>query len=309
MERAYRMSIAHLLPSRATLPRRLALVVAVAFASTAVATFAHPSAAFAWDENAFSSAAEHDLVALTNQSRAAAGRRALHISATLSSIARWRSKDMVKRDYFSHSIPGYGNVFKKISASGFCYHLAGENIGWTPASDSTATARIHQMFMDSSSHRANILGKAWDSIGVGAYKAADGRKMYTVLFADKCGSATKTTTKVKPKPKPKPHPAQTKPRATPRPKPKPTPRPTPAPTPVFSVPQATDRAEPSGDADTADATAPAPTPADTPVATEPAEAARPVTGDGHGLRVMDASSPPGLLDTIVGGVSGALFGT
>ena len=104
---------------------------------------------------------------------------------------------MINRDYFSHSIPGYGNVFKKMSSSGFCYSLAGENIGWITGSDSTATASIHEMFMNSSGHRANILGKDWDTIGVGAYKGADGKKMYTVLFANKCGSSSKATTKPK----------------------------------------------------------------------------------------------------------------
>ncbi len=66
--------------------------------------------------------------------------------------------------------------------------------------------------MDSSGHRANILGKAWDVIGIGAYKGPTGKKMWTVLFADKCG-----TTSTAPKPTPKP---------TAKPKPKPTPRPT-----------------------------------------------------------------------------------
>ena len=94
---------------------------------------------------------------------------------------------MINRDYFSHDIPGYGSVFKKLDAKGYCYKLAGENIGWNTYPDDVATAAIHKMFMDSSGHRENILGKAWDVIGVGAYKGADGKKMWTVLFADKCG--------------------------------------------------------------------------------------------------------------------------
>ena len=65
--------------------------------------------------------------------------------------------------------------------------MAGENIGWNDYPDDVATAQIQSMFMGSSGHRANILGKAWDRIGIGAYKGADGKKMWTVLFADKCG--------------------------------------------------------------------------------------------------------------------------
>ena len=102
---------------------------------------------------------------------------------------------MIKRDYFSHDIPGYGRVFDVMSDRGYCYHVAGENIGWNNSSDATATGKIHNSFMNSSGHRSNILGRDWDVIGIGAYKGANGKKMWTVIFADKCGS-------VKPKPKP-----------------------------------------------------------------------------------------------------------
>ena len=44
--------------------------------------------------------------------------------------------------------------------------------------------------MESPGHRANILGKSWDVIGVGAYKGPTGKKMWTVLFADKCGGSS-----------------------------------------------------------------------------------------------------------------------
>ena len=97
---------------------------------------------------------------------------------------------MIERDYFSHDIPGYGKVFDVMTDKGYCYHLAGENIGWNNYQRrrprprrSTACSWTRR------GHRANILGKAWDVIGVGAYKGADGKKMWTVLFADKCGSA------------------------------------------------------------------------------------------------------------------------
>src|SRR4029079_12563155 len=135
--------------------------------------------------------------------------------------------DMIVRDYFSHTIPGYGKVWDKLSAVGYCYKLGGENIGWKNYPDDIATAAIHQSFMDSAGHRENILGAAWDHIGVGAYKGPTGKKMWTVLFADKCGStAPKPTAKPTPKPTPKPKAVV---RATPRPTPKPAPKATRAP--------------------------------------------------------------------------------
>jgi uncharacterized protein YkwD len=275
--------------------RRGAIGVALAFTVTSVAGLARPAAVHAWDEGAFSSSSEQELVTLTNRSRAAAGLKSLKVDSTLRSIARWRSKDMIKRDYFSHDIPGYGSVFDKMSDKGYCYRLAGENIGWNTYPDGDATRAIHEMFMDSSGHRKNILGKKWDRIGIGAYKGADGKKMWTVVFADKCGSSGGSKATPKPKSKPK---ETAKPKAVAKPKPKPTPEPTPTPTPT-------------------------PTPEPTPIDPETfghkplveGEGTTAVTGTesaalaGTGLRVVDRPSSGGLVDTIVGGVTGAFFGT
>src|SRR5215212_3707965 len=152
-------------------PRRLAMVTAVAFALTAVGLFAAPRTTFAWDVNSFSSASESKLVSLTNQARASAGLRALKVDSKLTAIARWRSKDMIVRDYFSHTIKGTSyNVFHTLDTKGYCYKVAGENIGWNNYPDDVATSTVQKQFMSSPGHRANILGKAWDVIGIGAYK-------------------------------------------------------------------------------------------------------------------------------------------
>jgi uncharacterized protein YkwD len=277
------------------------LVLAMAVATTSLVGLANPGPALGWDSGSYSSASERELIALTNRSRAAAGLRALKVDSALTSVARWRSKDMIQRDYFSHDIPGYGNVFKKLDSKGYCYRVAGENIGWNTYPDGDATAAIHGMFMDSSGHRKNILGRSWEAIGIGAYKGSDGKKMWTVLFADKCGSTAKATPKPAAKATPKP-----KPRATPKPTPKPTPEPTPTPTPT-------------------------PTPVPTP---PPDGLHRPAddgngtgqgggngnggsTGNGSpagqattatGLRVLASPGPGGLLEAIVGDVTGLFFG-
>ena len=288
-----------------SITRRMAAAVALVFAITSVFSLAAPSPAAAWAEGAFSAASENDLVALTNQSRAAAGRKALRVDSTLRSIARWRSKDMIQRDYFSHDIPGYGRVFDVMSDRGYCYHVAGENIGWNNASDATATAKIHSKFMGSSGHRSNILGRDWDVIGIGAYKGANGKKMWTVIFADRCGSVKpkpKPTAKPKPKPVVKPKPTQVARRATPKPTKKPTPKPTAVPTPSPSYASA-----PSFGL----------TPVPTPPSAEPVDAIEPEGSDAavadiggaHGLRVMGPSEPPGLLETVVAGVTGFFLGS
>jgi uncharacterized protein YkwD len=301
----------------------LATLVAGAFLVVTVGAFAAPAPVAAWGENAFSSAAERQLVALTNQARASAGLRALKIDSTLTSVARWRSKDMIKRDYFSHSIPGYGSVFDVLQSKGYCFKVAGENIGWNAYPDDVATQAVHQQFMGSAGHRRNIMGKAWDVIGVGAYKSATGKKMYTVLFADKCGGTSSATPKPKATPKPTTKPKATprptaRPQATPKPTPKPTPRPTAKPTPT-----------------------PAPTPEPTPIPVREPDDAAPRgrglgpggngNGNGNGaengnggnsgggtppgqsFRVVDpagvAPPAPGLLDGLGGAVLRFVFGS
>ncbi len=296
--------------------RRIAGLIALVFALTSVVGLSNPTPVQAWSAGSFSSASEKELIALTNRSRASAGLKALKVDGTLTSVARWRSKDMITRDYFSHTIPGYGSVFKKLDSKGYCYKLAGENIGWNTNPDGEATAVIHSMFMDSSGHRKNILGKAWDVIGVGAYKGPDGKKMWTVLFADKCGG-TSTKPKATPKPTPKPT-AKPKPKATPKPTPRPTPRPTPAPTPTPALTSAPrDPVDATGDGrgkgygpggvgnspgnggDNGNGGS---------SGNGPPPGNGPTGGTDQGLRVLADTSSAGLVETIVGGVTGLFFG-
>src|SRR5262245_16146552 len=128
--------------------RRLALLLAGAMIAAGLAQLASASPTLAWDAGSFSSTSESLLAKLHNQARASAGLRALKIDATLRTIARSRSKDMIVRDYFSHSIPPSGkNVFSVLQEKGYCFVIAGENIGWNNYPDDLATAAINKAFM------------------------------------------------------------------------------------------------------------------------------------------------------------------
>jgi uncharacterized protein YkwD len=160
--------------------------IAVALATMALASTA--GVALAWDPAAFSGADEQLLFSLTNQDRASAGLNALVNDSYLHSKAEWRAKDMGDRNYFSHAIPPDGKkIFDYMQSDGYCFTYAGENIGLSTFDDSVATNRIESAFMNSARHRANILG-TWVRMGIGAYKAADGRKLYDVLFSIPCGA-------------------------------------------------------------------------------------------------------------------------
>jgi uncharacterized protein YkwD len=299
-------------------PRRFLAMLAFAFGLTSVGMLAAPSTTLAWSVNSFNSTSERQLVSLTNQARASAGLRSLKIDSTLTSIARWRSKDMIVRDYFSHTIKGTSyNVFHTLDQKGYCYRIAGENIGWNNYPDDVATTTIQRQFMNSPDHRANILGKAWDVIGVGAYKGPTGKKMWTVLFADRCGStAPKPTPKPTPKATPRPAPKATpkpKPAATAKPTPKPTPTPTPTPVAAATPPIPTDdrgRGFGPGGANggsgngasngNGGASGNGPPPGQV-------RDADPGTAEAS-LQVVNPPANPGLFEAVVGGVAGFFLG-
>src|ERR1035437_3486516 len=168
----------------ASLHRRRSAGVSLLLAAAAIVVAAGP--AFAWDASAFSPADEQLLFTLTNQDRASAGLNALVNDSYLHKEAEWRAQDMGIRDYFSHQIPPSNNmVFTFMQSDGYCFKVAGENIGFSTYPDDVATTNVEIGFMGSAAHRANILG-TWAHMGVGAYEAADGDKLYAVLFSIPC---------------------------------------------------------------------------------------------------------------------------
>jgi uncharacterized protein YkwD len=151
---------------------------------------AHPVVTVAWTSDTFSSSSEIALLRMTNETRSTAGLPALRLDATLVLEARWRSRDMIERAYFSHEIPPDGHRYAhELAAKGYCFLRAGENIGWNAYPDETATRQIHEAFLASRSHRMAILQPDWDAIGVGAYQGPGNQKMWTVLFAHRCPAA------------------------------------------------------------------------------------------------------------------------
>ena len=138
-----------------------------------------------------------------NGARVNNGRKAVQQHGTLVSLARWRSKDQVDRNYFDHVILGTGyQVYHWYDLNGLQYDWGGENIGWNNGySDADSPVAIHQGFMDSPGHRANILEPSFTHGGVGAYAKDNvmflgkqrSPRFYTELFMDALGCATAST--------------------------------------------------------------------------------------------------------------------
>ena len=92
---------------------------------------------------------------MLNQLRAARGLRPLASDATLTAFARNWSATMA-RSAFRHSDGPYA-----------------ENIGWyrSGSSPEAAAIRLHEAFVASPPHLANMVDPAWTAVGVGAYQS------------------------------------------------------------------------------------------------------------------------------------------
>lgn len=110
------------------------------------------------------------ILCLHNQSRAGAGVPALRENASLRSAAVRHARDMVSRRFFDHVSPDGSTMVDRIMGARYTSRKqawsVGENIAW--GSGSLATPRsIVRGWMQSPSHRANILKRAYRDIGIG----------------------------------------------------------------------------------------------------------------------------------------------
>ncbi len=109
------------------------------------------------------SAFEQQVFDLTNQERTKNGLAPLKVDLDLSKVAREKSRDMSVNKYFDHNSPTYGSPFDMMKKFGITYRSAGENI----AMGQRTPQEVVTAWMNSSGHRANILGKDFTHIGVG----------------------------------------------------------------------------------------------------------------------------------------------
>ena len=115
--------------------------------------------------------------------------RTFCVHPKLQRAARAHSKDMIRRDYFSHNTKGRGSFEKRLkrfgyTPKGFKYYTVGENIagGNGPYSE---PAKIMRGWMKSTGHRRNILNGKFRQIGIGTHTGTYKRhKEWTMYTAD-----------------------------------------------------------------------------------------------------------------------------
>ena len=134
--------------------------------------------------------AEQRVLQQHNRARTTRGLRALCVQPTLTRAARAHSGEMINRDYFSHNSFDGETVRDRLArfgyfSQGYSYFVYAENIAWGCRSYASSD-RIFDGWMQSQSHRSNILNEKYRQVGIGVrrgtYKSCDSAAMYTVDF-------------------------------------------------------------------------------------------------------------------------------
>jgi hypothetical protein len=102
------------------------------------------------------------LISQTNQQRVANGKGSLTESAALSQAALLKAQDMFAKDYWAHVSPDGTTPWHFFNLVGYKYQFAGENL----AKGFDTSAGVIQGWLDSPSHRENMLNNNYKEIGM-----------------------------------------------------------------------------------------------------------------------------------------------
>jgi uncharacterized protein YkwD len=112
---------------------------------------------------------------LLNEERTRRGLGRLRLNDRLSGAAERHSRDMVRRNYFSHDSLSGATFIDRIRRSGYLRSArswsVGENLAWGSGSRGTPEA-ILRAWMHSPGHRDNILTRRFREIGIGVVEGA-----------------------------------------------------------------------------------------------------------------------------------------
>ena len=131
------------------------------------------------------------ILTLTNQQRQSQGLPALELDPQLSAAAARKAADMLARDYWSHVSPAGTQPWTFITAAGYSYRYAGENL----ARDFSDPDSVVQAWMNSPSHRENMLSNRYRDMGVAVADGNLGGRETTLvvqMFGTRLGQAPAT---------------------------------------------------------------------------------------------------------------------
>ncbi len=133
------------------------------FGIAATALIANPVAALACDVPDDLQKMRRNVVRITNNRRANAGLPALELNANLSRAAQKHACWMADNRTMSHTGAGGSTMDTRITAEGYSWSYVSENV----AMGQTDAKMVMQTWMQSPTHRANILDTHGREIGIG----------------------------------------------------------------------------------------------------------------------------------------------
>lgn len=107
------------------------------------------------------SVAEQYLLVAANQERLARGLQPLHRDPALARAAAQHAEQMAEHGGISHQFPGEPELSARGASAGAAFSLIEENVAEAPNA-----AQIHEMWMNSDHHRANLLDPSIDAAGI-----------------------------------------------------------------------------------------------------------------------------------------------
>lgn len=119
-----------------------------------------------------------ELIKLTNEKRAEEGLEYLTPNHYLTQAAHKKASDMIENQYFAHTTPKGKPFYEWIEENGYHYLYAGENL----AIDFKTNQATVKAWMESPTHRANILNNNYTDIGLVTLRGEwEGRETIVVV--------------------------------------------------------------------------------------------------------------------------------
>lgn len=113
---------------------------------------------------------------LVNAERKKAGLSELRLDVNVTAAANVRAKEI--KQNFSHTRPDGSSYSTALTEQGITYKRSGENIAW----GQKTPEQVMNAWMNSEGHRANILNKNFQNIGIGYYQDKNGVNHWVQLF-------------------------------------------------------------------------------------------------------------------------------
>ena len=125
---------------------------------------------------------EQGVIDLTNAERKKADLPPLKANPKLMAAARGHGENMAKQDKLDHVLDDKKPA-DRVKDAGYRYAAVGENVAWNQKNP----AQVVEAWMNSEGHRANILKKEYEEIGVAVAKNAKGEPYWVQVFGKQLG--------------------------------------------------------------------------------------------------------------------------